>query len=203
MSKLKERWNRWINRFLPNYWSKVIAILLAGIASGLAVYLIYMSMVWNYLGPNPETCMQCHVMESYFATWQHSSHSQRATCADCHVPHDSFVNYYYTKATDGLRHATVFTLRAEPQVMRTVKRSQRVIYDNCVRCHTQLNQEFVTTGMLERTAINDGTEMRCWDCHRDVPHGGSNSLSSTPHALVPFPKSPVPQWIADMQKRNN
>ena len=85
--------------------------------------------------------------------------------------------------------------------MRTVARSQRVIYDNCVRCHTQLNQDFVKTGMLTRSEINDGSEKRCWDCHRDVPHGGSNSLSSTPHALVPFPDSPVPQWIKALQKK--
>lgn len=55
--------------------------------------------------------------------------------------------------------------------------------------------------MLTRSEINDGSEKRCWDCHRNVPHGGSNSLSSTPHALVPFPDSPVPQWLKALQKK--
>ncbi|WP_299366519.1 cytochrome c nitrite reductase small subunit [uncultured Porphyromonas sp.] len=201
MKRLKELWNRFVRLCLPTYRSKVVAILIVGVGAGLGVYLTYMSMVWNYAGSDPKTCVQCHVMEPYYATWQHSSHSQRAQCADCHVPHNNILNYYYTKGSDGLRHATVFTARREPQVMRTVARSQRVIYDNCVRCHTQLNQDFVKTGMLTRSEINDGSEKRCWDCHRDVPHGGSNSLSSTPHALVPFPDSPVPQWLKALQKK--
>ena len=32
---------------------------------------------------------------------------------DGHVPHDSFIRKYYFKASDGLRHATIFTLRKE------------------------------------------------------------------------------------------
>lgn len=200
MRKVKKWWRKTIRFILPTYRSKIVAVLIFGGLTGLVAYLIHMSMVWNYLGTNPATCVQCHVMQPYYDTWQHSSHSQRANCADCHVPHNNFINYYYTKATDGLRHASVFTLRAEPQVMRTVSRSQRVIYDNCVRCHSQLNQEFVKTGMLTRTAINDGSDKRCWDCHRDIPHKGSNSLSATPDALVPFPKSPVPEWIKRAKK---
>ena len=46
-----------------------------------------------------------------------------------------------------------------------------------------------------------GEGKACWDCHRDVPHGGSNSLSSTPNALLPYPESPVPDWLQKMLKK--
>ena len=42
-----------------------------------------------------------------------------------------------------------------------------------------------------------GEGKACWDCHRNVPHGGMNSLSSTPNAegVTPLPPSPVPEWL--------
>lgn len=192
---LKDQWNRLIRRLLPTRGSQVVAVVMLGVIAGLGSYLVYMSRVWSYAGDNPATCINCHVMEPYYATWMHSSHGIHTTCNDCHVPHDNIFRKYFFKATDGLRHSYVFTVKGEPQSMKAIPASQKVIYENCVRCHTQLNQEFVKTGMLEASAVSDGSAMACWDCHRDVPHGGVNSLSTTPNAIVPFPSSPVPDWI--------
>ena len=80
------------------------------------------------------------------------------------------------------------------------RRSAEVIMNNCVRCHTQLNTEFVNTGRIDHNMAMAGEGKACWDCHRDVPHGGSNSLSSTPSAIVPYPKTNTPQWLKDMLK---
>ena len=63
MKRLKGLWNRFVRLCLPTYRSKVVAILIVGIGAGLGVYLVYMSMVWNYAGSDPKTCVQCHVME--------------------------------------------------------------------------------------------------------------------------------------------
>jgi cytochrome c nitrite reductase small subunit len=41
----------------------------------------------------------------------------------------------------------------------------------------------------------EGNGKRCWDCHREVPHGSVRSLSATPWVEVPAPKSPVPDWL--------
>ena len=41
------------------------------------------------------------------------------------------------KAKDGLYHATVFTARAEPDVIEMQEASQEVVQDNCIRCHVQ------------------------------------------------------------------
>jgi cytochrome c nitrite reductase small subunit len=39
-----------------------------------------------------------------------------------------------------------------------------------------------------------------WDCHKEVGHG-KVSLSTTPNALVPYPESPVPQWLKKIMKK--
>ncbi|MXV38002.1 hypothetical protein GO491_04825 [Flavobacteriaceae bacterium Ap0902] len=67
----------------------------------------------------------------------HSSHREWASCNDFHVPHDNVVNQYYFKAKDGLFHATIFTLRAEPDVMFMREASEEVVQNNCLRCHVQ------------------------------------------------------------------
>ena len=69
--------------------------------------------------------------------------------------------------------------------------------DNCIRCHKQLNQEFVKTGRIDYMMAKRGEGKVCWDCHRDVPHMGMNSLSSTPGAefVEPMPPDPVPAWL--------
>ena len=152
------------------------------------------------MSDEPSTCVNCHIMGPYYATWSHSSHSRNATCNDCHVPHENAAKKWFFKGMDGMRHAAVFMMRGEPQVIQAIDESAEVIMNNCVRCHTQLNTEFVNTGRIDHNMAMAGEGKACWDCHRDVPHGGSNSLSSTPSAIVPYPKTNTPQWLKDMLK---
>ena len=60
--------------------------------------------------------------------------------------------------------------------------------------------ELVKTGRIDYMMSEVGKGKACWDCHRDVPHGGKNSLSSTPAAIVPLPDSPVPEWLRKMKE---
>ncbi|MDH6304763.1 cytochrome c nitrite reductase small subunit [Parabacteroides sp. PF5-5] len=184
-----------INILLPTKQWKLLAIVLLGVACGLGAYTVYASRAWSYLSDEPATCVNCHIMAPYYATWSHSSHGRDATCNDCHVPQDNFVNKWFFKGKDGLRHAAVFTMRGEPQVMQAIDESSEVIMNNCIRCHTQLNTEFVKTGQVDYHDVKMGEGKACWDCHREVPHGGKNSLSSTPSALIPYPKTNVPDWL--------
>jgi cytochrome c nitrite reductase small subunit len=39
------------------------------------------------------------------------------------------------------------------------------------------------------------SERKCWECHRETPHGRVNSLTSVPNARIPVPGSPVPAWL--------
>lgn len=181
--------HRIIDYFFPTRRWKLVAVLMAGVLGGLGAYTVYASRAWSYLSDEPSTCVNCHIMAPYYATWSHSSHARDATCNDCHVPQDNALKKWYFKGKDGLRHAAVFTVRGEPQVMEAINESSEVIMDNCIRCHTQLNTEFVKTGMIDYTMAKEGAGKACWDCHRDVPHMGKNSLSSTPSAIIPYPKS--------------
>lgn len=191
----------WVQSILSSYRAQVVAVVLAGVFVGLVAYLFYVSRAYSYLSDDPRVCINCHVMNPYYATWQHSSHKNVATCNDCHVPHNNLFNKYFFKAKDGLRHSYVFTMRGEPMAMKAILESQYVIYDNCVRCHSQLNQEFVSTGHLTHADIDMGRDKPCWECHRDVPHAGVNSVASAPNALLPYPKSPVPDWLKELMKK--
>ncbi len=189
-----------INLILPTRKWKLFAIVAAGAICGLGAYTVIASRAWSYLSDNPATCVNCHIMAPYYATWSHSSHGRDATCNDCHVPQDNFVRKWYFKGMDGMRHAGVFTIKGEPQVIQAIDESAEVIMENCIRCHTQLNTEFVNAGKVTHQMVKAGEGKACWDCHRDVPHGGTNSLSSVPNALVPFPESNTPAWLKKMLK---
>jgi cytochrome c nitrite reductase small subunit len=183
----------------PRYWQIYVFGLLA-VFVGVVAYLFYVSRAHSYLSDNPQTCINCHLMAPQFATWQHSAHREVATCNDCHVPHDNLFNHYLFKAQDGMWHATVFTLRAEPQVIQIKEAGIAVVQENCKRCHTQLNER---VGLLQVTREDNlhGEGKLCWDCHREVPHGRVKGLSTTPNARVPTPDSPVPSWLRNLRNR--
>src|SRR4030042_3786510 len=178
--------------FPPDPW-KVPVIILLGIFTGFGFFTIYVSRAPSYLSDKPEACVNCHIMAPQYATWSHSSHRDIARCNDCHVPHNNIINKYYFKARDGLRHAAIFTMRAEPQVIQIKKASDDVVQQNCIDCHASL----LTDSRIQN--YNDRfnylrTSRSCRDCHRETPHGRVNSLSSVPYARVPLPESPVPEW---------
>jgi cytochrome c nitrite reductase small subunit len=183
-----------IKKLLPPPAWRLPVIVVMGIFIGLAIYVFKISNAVSYLSDAPETCINCHVMVPQYATYQHSSHREHATCNDCHVPQDNFLNKYYFKAKDGLRHATMFTLRMEPQVIFIKEEGKKVVHDNCVRCHSDLLND---TKMLAKNAYaaHSKTDRECWECHREVPHGRVNSLSSTPFARIPTETAKYPSWL--------
>lgn len=183
-----------IQNFLPPDKWKFPVLILTGIFVGLLIYTFKLSKAYSYLSDKPETCMNCHIMAPQYATWNHSSHRERATCIDCHVPHNNLFNKYYFKAKDGMRHATMFTLRLEPQVIHIKPSGAKVVHNNCIRCHKHL---LTDDKVIQISEVFHGnrTERKCWECHRETPHGRVNSLSSVPYARVPVPQSPVPEWM--------
>lgn len=184
----------------PKIW-RIPVIIVLGIFAGLFVFTIYLSKAHSYLSDDPKTCVNCHLMAPQYATWSHSSHRQVTNCNSCHVPHDNFFNTYYFKAKDGLRHATVFTLRNEPQVIFIKEEGAEVVHQNCVRCHENQLMDAQHRSYIANYEAHR-TDRKCWECHREVPHGRVNSLSSTPYARVPLPESPVPDWIKNLNNND-
>ena len=182
----------------PREW-RFPVLLLCGIIAGLAAYSFYISKAHSYLSDKPETCTNCHIMAPQYATWSHSSHREYTNCNDCHVPHNNVLNKYFFKAKDGMRHASIFTLRMEPQVIFIHEAGRNVVHTNCIRCHSALLLDPKLASTVENQEAH-ATDRVCWECHREVPHGRVNSLSSVPNARVPLPESPVPVWLRKMLK---
>jgi len=187
--------------FPPENWKTIVVILL-GIFFGLGVFVLYISNAASYLSDEPKTCINCHVMYPQYASWEHSSHFRATNCNDCHVPHNNFVNKYYFKAKDGLRHSTMFTLRLEPQVIQIKEAGINVVQDNCKRCHSDMVSMVSLTEVTGKN-YREGKGHRCWDCHREVPHGTVNSLSAYPSALVPRLSPVIPSWLSKARDKEN
>jgi cytochrome c nitrite reductase small subunit len=180
----------------PRHWN-IPVLLVLGTLFGLGIGIAHVSRATSYLSDDPKACVNCHIMNPEFASWERGSHARVAVCNDCHVPHDNAVRKYFFKAKDGARHATMFTLRMEPQVIRMHEPGQKVVLENCLRCHGNLfpDADASTLSKGAASAARHGDGRLCWECHRDTPHGRVHSLSSTPHARVPGLASPLPEWM--------
>lgn len=157
---------------------RIPAMILLGLFCGMGLLLAHISRTTTYMIDSPETCMNCHVMTDAYVSHSHSVHGRDVTCNDCHLPHTSLGREYAFKAYDGLRHAGIFTLRMEPQVMNLSSGAVPVVQENCMRCHE---------GRVSEVAANNypNGSQRCWDCHRDIVHGRVHSLSASPDVLRP------------------
>lgn len=173
-------------RFLASGW-RPVAFFALGVTAGMGLFVLHISRAASYLSDTPETCMNCHLMATEYISWQHSSHARVATCHDCHVPHTSLAAEYGFAAKDGLWHATVFTMRWEPQAIRLSTGAIPVVENNCRRCHAQVIADVAP-------AVHQPGDLRCWDCHREVPHGSVRSLSTAPGEFQPR-LPPVPEPI--------
>lgn len=176
------RW-LWLEPLAPRW--RLVVFAMAGVAFGLALLVAHISRAASYISDAPDACINCHIMNSAYATWQHGSHALTAQCVDCHLPHQNPVATLAFKARDGLRHSYVFTFRLEPQVLELSHGAVPVVQGNCLRCHS---------GRFDMVRLAAVAERRCWDCHDGV-HGGAISLSGTPHARRPALPSAGLDWM--------
>jgi cytochrome c nitrite reductase small subunit len=175
----------------PANWQLVVVVCL-GTFCGLSLFILYSAKAFSYLSDDPAVCVNCHIMAPQYASWFHSAHRNAATCNDCHVPHDNLFRHYAFKAQDGLRHATMFTFRLEPQVIRIKEAGRDAVQENCLRCHGSLLELHAS---LSGRSLDDVSKRLCWECHRETPHGRERSLSSVPYARVPRVGNLLPEWL--------
>jgi cytochrome c nitrite reductase small subunit len=123
---------------------------------------MYSTNFMAYMGNDPETCNNCHVMDSVYSSWYHSGHRLWAVCNDCHTPHD-FIPKYYVKAMSGYHHVSSFLLGNYPEAIRAKESSKDVVQENCIRCHTATVEDI--------NAAHPDSGRYCFDCHRNVAHG--------------------------------
>src|SRR3990172_12099892 len=138
--------------------------LIVGLVALLIVVGVgmYVTDFTAYLGNNPTTCNNCHVMDAVYESWYHGGHKQWANCSDCHTPH-ALIPKYIVKARSGYHHVTAFIFGDIPNAIRAKESSREVVQENCVRCHEE------TVSAIMHGAI--AFDRYCFECHRSVAHG--------------------------------
>ena len=143
-----------------------VVALVAVLAAGA-----YVTEFTTYLGNNPTTCNNCHVMDAAYEGWYHGAHQRAATCNDCHTPHE-IIPKYLVKAESGYHHVTAFIFGPIPEAIRAKESSLEIVQENCIRCHMDTVDD-VMTG-------HSAGDAYCFQCHRNVAHG-ERGLSILPY----------------------
>jgi cytochrome c nitrite reductase small subunit len=146
----------------PRIWSGILGALI-GLTVGIGGYTFVYAKGFSYLGNDPATCANCHVMHEQYDGWVKSSHSAVATCNDCHTP-DNLIGKYVTKASNGFWHSFYFTVGfADP--IRIKPANRRVTEAQCRHCHGEMVEA------IEHGPIR-AAELSCLTCHHSVGHPG-------------------------------
>lgn len=150
-----------------------LPLLVAVIAAVLALgFFVFVTDAPAYGGSAPETCNNCHVMDSEYENWYHAPHEKWTECVDCHLPHQNIAIYYTEKGRQGMKDVYAFTTGNVPIAIRASEKSKNIIQENCIRCHQ---------GAVENIIMGaQPFDRHCWDCHRNVAHG-SRGLSIVPY----------------------
>ena len=148
----------------PGATGAVVLAILIGLLSGIGGYTFLYAEGFSYMSDDPKVCVNCHIMQPQYDSWQKASHHAVATCVDCHLPHD-FLGKYYAKAENGYHHSLAFTLQNFHEPIMIKPKNSRILQDNCLHCHAGLVHEQVA-----RAADGSG-EVQCVHCHRSAGHG--------------------------------
>lgn len=130
-----------------------------GILVGLGSVTFTYARGTSYLSNDPETCVNCHVMQEQYDAWLVSSHRNVATCNDCHTPHDP-IGKWVVKGINGFNHSYAFTTGDYPPVITIHQPNADVAQANCLYCHAALS----TSGS------HANPDRYCVDCHGNVGH---------------------------------
>ncbi|MBR9801683.1 cytochrome c nitrite reductase small subunit [bacterium] len=142
--------------------------LMLGLLAGIGTFTFGYGKGASYLSNDPQGCANCHVMQEYYDTWQHSSHHHVAVCNDCHLPHD-FIGKYVTKADNGFFHSLAFTFGNYHDPIQIKPRNREITEHACLDCHKDFIHPLLppeTEGLNKQ----DLEMLSCVHCHADVGH---------------------------------
>ena len=147
----------------------VLLAVLVGVLMGVGGYTFLYAEGLSYMSDDPKVCVNCHIMQPQYDSWQKSSHHAVAVCVDCHLPHD-FLGKYIAKAENGWHHSKGFTLQNFHEPIMIKGPNSAILQDNCLACHQDMVHELVV-------GVNGpAEEVRCVHCHVTVGHGETAGL---------------------------
>jgi len=158
---------------------------------GLAAVVGAVLFVPFYVTTTPGFCFNCHIMEPFVKSWEHSSHSKFG-CDKCHVK-PGLINHAINSMVVSKNVYLNFLGRAQmPEQIRSATN------ENCTQggCHTT-NRVASTSGDL-KIPHRQHVEMQgleCKDCHFNVVH--------TPDGGTPVPPMGVCAMCHDGEKAPN
>ena len=144
-------------------------IIAAGAALGIGAFTFSYAEGLSYFSTDPRACVNCHIMQSQYDSWQKASHHGVATCVDCHLPRALFAKYL-AKASNGWHHSKGFTLQDFVEPIRVKPGNAAILQENCLRCHEPMVEMLVAGAKTDRDAVE------CVHCHAAVGHGERTGL---------------------------
>lgn len=147
----------------------ILLSITLGAMIGLGGFTFYYGEGLSYLSKDPKACVNCHIMQSQFDSWQKASHHTSATCVQCHLPHD-FVNKYIAKAVNGYNHSKAFTFQDFHEPIMITEENSVILQNNCIDCHKDITENLAHGG------YNGPDAVKCVKCHQTVGHGETMGL---------------------------
>lgn len=157
-------------RFAGYRRSTLFLAVCAGVGLGIAGFTFHYAEGASYLSTDPRACVNCHIMDPQYDSWQKSSHHSVAACVDCHLP-PSGLEKWIAKASNGYHHSKAFTLQDFDEPIRIKANNAAILQSNCVRCHADL---------LHDQSVGQAAP-DCIHCHRRVGHGETLGLGGAEH----------------------
>lgn len=145
-------------------WFPLTVAVLLGMLGGVGAFTFGYGQGHSYLSNDPKACVNCHVMEPQYDSWQNSSHRHVALCNDCHLPHHP-IGKWVTKGDNGFFHSLAFTLENFHEPIQIKPRNRRVTQNACLHCHGDFVHEMLPPQ-------KGGDMLLCIQCHADVGHAG-------------------------------
>ncbi|MDR0784063.1 MAG: cytochrome c nitrite reductase small subunit [Propionibacteriaceae bacterium] len=145
----------------------ILAAVFIGGMVGAGIYGVAYAELPSYLGSDPLTCANCHVMQDYYDAWSHGQHANVATCSDCHLPNTGFIANMAVKAEDGVLHSLAFTSGNYPTNIVIRDRSLTVVNTACLSCHDLMTSD-IRGNVVESDTSR--TTVTCTRCHSTTGH---------------------------------
>jgi cytochrome c nitrite reductase small subunit len=151
----------------------MISAICVGVPLGLGLYAFRYAEGLSYLSNNPKTCINCHIMNEEYDSWEKSGHHHVAVCNDCHIPHE-LIPKLAAKARNGWNHSAAFTLQNFHEPIMIGPRNAEILQENCLRCHGDFVHDIT---VMESPGDVPGESVSCVHCHKAVGHAPTRPTS--------------------------